>query len=143
MPDISVVVPTYSEAENVRELYARLVTLLDGDDWELIVVDDDSPDGTSGIVRELAQRDSRVRCLQRIGRRGLSTAVVEGALSSSAPMVAVMDADLQHDEAILPEMIRTLGLGALDVVVGSRYATGGSIGEWDATRRGISSIATR
>src|SRR5579859_222729 len=102
MPEIAIVVPTFSEAENVIELHTRLAAVLGSERWELIYVDDNSPDGTADIARDLARRDDRVRCLQRIGRRGLSTAVVEGALSTSAPLVLVMDADLQHDESIIP-----------------------------------------
>lgn len=143
MPAVSIVVPTYAEAENVGALYKALASVLEGEDWELIVVDDDSPDGTADVVRAIAQTDRRVRCLQRIGRRGLSTAVVEGMLSSSAPVVAVMDADLQHDEAILPDMLRKLCRDDLDIVIGSRYATGGHTGDWSSSRRNISSIATR
>ena len=101
MPEISVIVPTFSERDNIRELYARIARTLEPQDWELIFVDDDSPDGTADVARELAQQDHRVRCIQRIGRRGLSSAVIEGAFSSSAPLLAVMDADLQHDETIL------------------------------------------
>src|ERR1700751_4842530 len=108
MPEISVVVPTFSEAENIAELHSRLSTALGAESWELIFVDDDSPDGTADLARALSAKDPRVRCIQRIGRRGLSTAVVEGALSSSAPFVAVMDADLQHDEAILSAMLNEL-----------------------------------
>ena len=143
MPEISVVVPTYKEAGNVRELYTRLTRTLTDRSWEIVFVDDDSPDGTAEIVRELAQSDQRVRCIQRVGRRGLSTAVVEGALSSSAPIIAVMDADLQHDEAILPDMLGELASKQLDVVVGSRYTSGGGTGTWDEKRKAISSFATR
>jgi dolichol-phosphate mannosyltransferase len=117
--------------------------VLAAESWELIFVDDDSPDGTAELARALANQDQRVRCIQRIGRRGLSTAVVEGALSSSAPLVAVMDADLQHDETILPAMLHELRSRDLDVVVGSRYVAGGSTGEWDAGRKEISRIAGR
>ena len=143
MPEVSVVVPTFSEVENLRELRARLERALATFDWELIIVDDDSPDGTADLARELAQQDRRVRCIQRIGRRGLSSAVVEGMLSSSAPIVAVMDGDLQHDEAVLPQMIGTLREGNLDVVVGSRYTELGSTGAWDSRRQRISRMATR
>lgn len=109
----------------------------------MIYVDDDSPDGTAATVRELAQRDSRVRCIQRIGRRGLSTACIEGMLASSAPIVAVIDADLQHDERLLPAMFDALRGDDLDVVVGSRYAEGGSMEGWDRTRVATSRFATR
>jgi len=143
MPEISIVVPTFSEAENIAELHARLSAVLASESWELIFVDDDSPDGTADLARALANRDERVRCIQRIGRRGLSTAVVEGALSSSAPFVAVMDADLQHDESILPAMLHELRSRNLDIVVGSRYVAGGSTGDWAESRKTISRVASR
>ncbi len=141
MPEISVVVPTFSEVQNIGELHARLTNVLAGENWELIVVDDDSPDGTAELARSMANEDSRVRCIHRIGRRGLSTAVMEGALSSSAPYIAVMDADLQHDETILPKMIQELRSKDLDVVVGSRYIAGGGTGDWDESRKTISRVA--
>lgn len=143
MPEISIVVPTFSEAENIAELHARIAAVLGAESWELIFVDDDSPDGTADIARSLSGRDNRVRCIQRIGRRGLSTAVVEGALSSSAPLVAVMDADLQHDEKILPAMLHELRSRDLDIVVGSRYVAGGGTGEWDESRKELSRLAGR
>jgi len=141
--ELTVVVPAFNERDNIELLVERLDAALDGVAWEILYVDDDSPDGTSAKVRELSQVDPRVRCLQRIGRRGLSTAVVEGILASSAPYVAVMDADLQHDEAILPRMLETLKKQNLDVVVGSRYTAGGGIGEWNRSRAAMSSFATR
>jgi dolichol-phosphate mannosyltransferase len=143
MPEISIVVPTFSEAENIAELHARISRVLAAESWELIFVDDDSPDGTADLARSLSNKDERVRCIQRIGRRGLSTAVVEGALSSSAPYVAVMDADLQHDESILPAMLHELRSRNLDIVVGSRYVAGGGTGDWDPNRKEISRIAGR
>jgi dolichol-phosphate mannosyltransferase len=143
MPEISVVVPTFSEAENVLELHARVARSLAAEDWELIFVDDDSPDGTADVVRKLAQQDSRVRCIQRIGRRGLSSAVVEGALSSSAPLLAVMDGDLQHDESILPTLIGKVRTRDLDLAIGSRYVEGGSTGGWERRRAFMSRIAAR
>jgi dolichol-phosphate mannosyltransferase len=141
MPDISIVVPTFKESENIPKLYERIAASLASASWELIVVDDDSPDGTADIVRELAQRDCRVRCIQRLGRRGLSTAVVEGAMSSAAPVLAVMDADLQHDESILPVMLERLRSQDLDIVIGSRYSEGGSTGQWSERRKFVSRIA--
>jgi dolichol-phosphate mannosyltransferase len=143
MPEISIVVPTFSEAENIAELHARLSAVLGSESWELIFVDDDSPDGTADLARALSNQDQRVRCIQRIGRRGLSTAVVEGALSSSAPYVAVMDADLQHDESILPALLQELRSRNLDIVVGSRYVAGGGTGDWGESRKTISRIAGR
>ncbi len=125
-PHVSIVAPTFNEARNVAELARRLDAVLTGVDWEIIFVDDDSPDGTARAVKELAARDSRVRCIRRVKRRGLSGACIEGILSSSAPICVVMDADLQHDETILPEMIARLDRDEADIVVGSRLVEGGS-----------------
>src|SRR5271170_3019452 len=97
-PELSIIVPTFNERENIAELIGRLVVCLEGRSWEVVFVDDDSPDGTADVVREHAAVDSRVRCVRRIGRRGLSSACVEGMLATTAPYLAVMDADLQHDE---------------------------------------------
>ena len=142
-PELAVVVPTFNERENVALLRDLVVEALAGVDWELIFVDDDSADGTAEAVRAMAQGDPRVRCLQRIGRRGLSTACIEGVLASAAPYIAVMDADLQHDERLLPRMLQALKHDGCDLVVGSRYVEGGGIGQWDERRAGMSSIATR
>lgn len=141
--ELSIVVPTFKEKDNVGELVKRLEVTLQGVAWEVIFVDDDSPDGTADTVRALAATNPRVRCVQRIGRRGLSSACVEGMLSSSAPYVAVMDADLQHDEGILPAMLASLKQEDLDIVVGSRYVDGGGLGQWDESRAAISRFATR
>jgi len=142
-PVLAVVVPTYNEVENVAGIVAAVAHSLDGVDWELIFVDDDSPDGTAERVRALACENPHVRAIQRIGRRGLSSACIEGMLATSAPYIAVMDADLQHDEALLPEMLRMLRDQPLDIVVGSRYVGGGDIGGWDERRASMSRIATR
>jgi dolichol-phosphate mannosyltransferase len=141
--ELTVVVPSFNEIDNVEPLIERLRDALNGIAWEVIYVDDDSSDGTAAKVRELSQTDPRVRCIQRIGRRGLSTAVIEGMLASSAPYLAVIDADLQHDEKLLPRMLATLKSDGLDIVVGSRYVAGGAIGEWDKRRSVMSRIATR
>ena len=141
--ELTIVVPSFNERDNIDLLVERLHVVLDSIAWEVLYVDDDSPDGTSASVRELAQRDPRVRCLQRIGRRGLSTAVIEGILASSAPYIAVIDADLQHDESVLPKMLATAKTHQLDIVVGSRYAEGGGIGDWTKGRALISGFATR
>ena len=138
-----VVIPTFAEIDNIEPLLARLECALDGIDWEAVFVDDDSPDGTAAFVRHLAQTDRRIRCVHRIGRRGLSTAVIEGMLATSAPYLAVIDADMQHDEMLLPRMLATLKAEALDVVIASRYAASGGIGEWDRRRARLSSFATR
>lgn len=102
-------------------MVAKLNAVLDGIVWEVLFVDDDSPDGTAKRVKTLACSDRRVRCLHRIGRRGLAGAVVEGAMASSAPFVAVMDGDLQHDESLLPSMFDILRGDRADLVVASRY----------------------
>ena len=141
--ELSVIVPTFNERDNVREVVSRLDRSLQGKAWEVIFVDDDSPDGTSARVREIAQSDPRVRCIQRIGRRGLSTACVEGMLSSSSPYFAVLDGDCQHDETLLPRMLEILRADEADLVVGSRYMNGGGIGSWDHSRARISRFATR
>ncbi|HVY21306.1 MAG TPA: glycosyltransferase family 2 protein [Bauldia sp.] len=122
--ELTVVVPTFKEHDNVPLVVERLDKVLRGVHWEVVFVDDDSPDGTSDAVRQIAARDARVRVIQRIGRRGLSTACVEGVLSSSAPYFAVMDGDLQHDDTVLPEMFRRVRAENLDIVVGSRYLGG-------------------
>jgi dolichol-phosphate mannosyltransferase len=143
-PELSVIVPTRNEHDNVRSVYDGLCRALQGIDWEAIFVDDDSEDGTPEAVCRLANQDRRVRCVQRIGRRGLASACVEGILASSAPYVAVMDADLQHDERLLPRMLETLkSEPIIDAVVGSRYVEDGSIGTWDRHRAWLSSFATR
>jgi dolichol-phosphate mannosyltransferase len=135
-------VPTLNEAQNIRSLYEAICAALIGFDWEMIVVDDDSRDGTVEIARQLAAQDHRVRCLRRIGRRGLAGAVVEGILSSSAFAVAVIDADLQHDERLLPRMLMELRGGA-DLAIGSRHAEGGSMSEgFSRWRRAVSASAT-
>jgi dolichol-phosphate mannosyltransferase len=142
-PELSIVVPTFNERENIAELIGRLVVCLRNHSWEVIFVDDDSPDGTADVVREHAAADSRVRCLQRIGRRGLSSACVEGMLATAAPYLAVIDADLQHDERLLPQMLDTLKQGDTDIVIGSRYAPGGDVSDWDARRARMSRVAMR
>src|ERR1700692_1954908 len=141
-PQLSVVVPTFNERDNVTTLFHRLETALAGTAWEVIFVDDNSPDGTWDVVRGLARQDNRVRCIRRIGRRGLSGACIEGILASSAPCAAVMDADLQHDEAQLPKMLALLQGGDVDLVVGSRYIEGGSADSFDKQRAGVSMLAT-
>ena len=143
-PELTVIVPTRNEHDNVRPVYDALCRTLQGIDWEVIFVDDDSQDGTAEAVCRLANQDRRVRCIHRIGRRGLASACVEGILASSAPYIAVMDADLQHDEQLLPRMLDTLKTEPIvDAVVGSRYVEHGSIGTWSRHRAWLSSLATR
>src|SRR6266571_7352239 len=143
-PQLTVVVPTRNEHDNVRPVYHGLCRALQGIDWEVIFVDDDSQDGTPETLCQLASYDRRARCIQRIGRRGLASACVEGILASSAPYVAVMDADLQHDEQLLPHMLEILiSEPELDAVIGSRYVEHGAIGPWSKQRAFLSSLATR
>jgi dolichol-phosphate mannosyltransferase len=142
LTDLSVVVPTFNERDNVAKLYRKLEATLTGIAWEVIFVDDNSPDKTWEVVRDLAQHDSRVRCVRRIGRRGLSGACIEGILASSAPFAAVMDADLQHDETQLPKMLSLLQSGQAELAVGSRYVEGGSAESFDSKRAGFSTFAT-
>jgi len=143
-PELAVIVPTRNEHDNVGAVYDGLCRALTGIDWEAIFVDDDSADGTPEAVCRLANYDRRVRCIQRIGRRGLASACVEGILASAAPYVAVMDADLQHDEQLLPRMLETLMTEpAVDAVVGSRYVEHGSIGAFARHRVWLSKLATR
>ena len=142
-PLLSIIVPTFKERDNVTELISRLENSLRGTHWEIIFVDDDSPDQTAALVRSIGRDDSRIRCIQRIGRRGLSSACIEGLLASSANYLAVMDGDLQHDEALLPDMLKLLTTSNADVVIGTRYADGGGLGEWDQSRAVASRLATR
>ncbi|HEV2365945.1 MAG TPA: glycosyltransferase family 2 protein [Caulobacteraceae bacterium] len=125
-PGLTVVIPTFNERENVAVLVDRLETVLAGIAWEAVFVDDDSPDGTAAAVKALATSDSRIHCLRRVGRRGLAGAVLDGMMMSAAPHLAVMDADLQHDERLLPRMLALLDAGQADLVVASRYLEAGA-----------------
>ena len=139
---LSIIVPTFKERGNVAELARRLDLALQGLAWEAIYVDDNSPDGTAAAVKELAAADPRVRCLRRVGRRGLAGACIEGMLSSAAPNVAVIDADLQHDEKVLPAMLARLERGEADLVAATRYVAGGNAAAFSASRGAISRLAT-
>ena len=140
--ELSIILPTFKERDNVAELVRRLEAALHGIVWEAIFVDDSSPDGTADAVKAIAAVDSRVRCLKRVGRRGLAGACIEGMLSSSALFVAVMDADLQHDERILTAMLANLRAGECDLVAASRHIEGGSAESFGKSRGAISSLAT-
>ena len=141
--DLAIVLPTFNESANVGPLVDRLDKALQGIRYEVIFVDDDSPDGTADVVRLLAERRDNVRVLQRIGRRGLASACIEGILGTAAPYVAVMDADMQHDETVLPEMLRRIRDENLDLVVGSRNIAGGSMGEFTRWRVKLSHLGRR
>lgn len=142
-PELAIIIPTFNEADNVAEIVRRLRACLQDISWEIIFVDDDSPDGTSDRIQELAHGDIRIRLLRRIGRRGLSSACIEGMLASTAPFLAVIDADLQHDETRLPLMLDRIKAGNLDLVVASRYVAGGSLGDWSENRQSMSRFASR
>jgi len=142
IPDLSIIVPTLNERDNIVPLIERLRTVLIGIKWEVIFVDDNSSDNTLDVLQILARQDERVRYIRRVGRWGLSSACLEGLSSSSAPFLAVMDADLQHDETILPEMFKRIQEDNLDLVVGSRYVREGGIGHWNQPRHIMSQTAT-
>jgi dolichol-phosphate mannosyltransferase len=121
--ELTVVIPTFNERDNVEPLVRRLRHALDGIAWQAIFVDDNSADGTASLIKDLAREDARITCLHRVGRRGLAGAVLEGVMASAAPVVAVIDADLQHDETVLPRMLRMIGDEEAELVVASRYLT--------------------
>jgi dolichol-phosphate mannosyltransferase len=142
--ELTVVIPCFNERANVEPMVAALTVALRDIAWEAIFVDDDSPDGTAEEARRLARSNPRVRCLRRVGRRGLASAVIEGALSSSADYIAVMDGDLQHDESQLPAMLAAARCGAADIVVASRHVAGGDAsGLGSVWRRLVSNIGAR
>lgn len=137
-PSLSVVIPTYNESANIPILLERLETVLSEIDYEVVVVDDDSPDKTWEIVEQWNRRNPRVKLLRRMDAKGLSRAVVAGFMIAKGQCLAVMDADLQHDEKILPEMFKRVVEDQYDVCVGSRDAEGGSYGEWSVKRKLVS-----
>lgn len=142
-PKLSVIVPTFNERDNIAPLVDKLEVALAGIAFEVIVVDDNSPDGTAELAKELGAQKPFVRCIHRVGRRGLSSACIEGMASSSAEFVAVIDADHQHDEAILPEMLRRVEEGA-DIAVGTRYnGEGSSTAGFSKSRQAGSTLATK
>ena len=140
MLELAVIVPTLNERENVKRLIARLEDSLAGIEWEVVFVDDDSPDATAELCRQIGRGDRRVRVLQRIGRRGLASACIEGILATCAPYVAIIDGDLQHDETLIPRMLARLKSDNLDLVIGSRNVEGGSMGRFAASRVRLSNL---
>jgi dolichol-phosphate mannosyltransferase len=141
--ELAVIIPTYNERGNIRPMLSALAKALTHIEWEVIFVDDHSADGTADAVREVAQTNRNVRVLERIGRRGLSSACIEGMLATAAPYVAVLDADLQHDEKLLPRMLERIKAEKLDVVIASRALPGGSTGEFPKHRIRLSLIGNR
>ncbi|CAN5372951.1 glycosyltransferase family 2 protein [soil metagenome] len=139
---LGVIIPTLNEDANILVLLDRLRVALTGIAWEAIFVDDGSTDGTIALLTEIAARDPHIHLIRRYGRRGLSSAVVEGMLASAAPVLAVIDADLQHDERLLPDLFAIIGSGQADLAIGTRYANSGSTGDWQESRALISRFAT-
>lgn len=141
--EVAVIIPTLNEAANVKPLIEKLAQVLQGRAWEVIFVDDNSSDGTSDLVRSISLTQRHIRVIQRVGRRGLSSAVIEGFLATAAPTVAVMDGDMQHSEEALPLLIDAVAKGAGDIAIGTRYSDGGSVGDWDERRVWMSQLATK
>ncbi|MEL6237846.1 MAG: glycosyltransferase family 2 protein [Pseudomonadota bacterium] len=128
--ELAIILPTLNESGNLAPLVERIESTLGTEGWEVLIVDDDSKDGTADEGRALALTDTRVRVIQRIGRRGLASAAIEGFCATAAPYVAVMDADHQHDPALLPGMLATLQAGEAQICVASRFAEGASTANW-------------
>ncbi len=139
---LSLILPTYNEAQNLPELLPKVHAVLGGLPHEIIVVDDDSPDGTWKVAQELGKTMEDLHVIRRVGRRGLSSAVIEGFLAAKGDVFAVMDADGQHDMALLTQLTNAITSGA-DIAIGSRYVEGGSVGQWDERRFFLSRLATR
>src|SRR6516225_5272228 len=137
-PELTIVVPTLNERDNVGPLIDRLDRLLVGVDWEAVFVDDDSADETADHLRDLGRADRRIRCIRRFGWRGLSSACIEGILSTSARYIAIIDGDLQHDETLLPRMLDILKQEQTDLVVASRYLASGAADGLSTRRRVLS-----
>jgi dolichol-phosphate mannosyltransferase len=141
--ELAVVVPTYNERGNILPLLEALAKALTNIEWEVIFVDDHSADGTADVVREMAHINRNVRVLERIGRRGLSSACIEGMLATAAPYLAVMDADLQHDGKLLPRMLERMKVERLDIVIASRSLREGNVGEFPRDRVRLSLLGNR
>jgi dolichol-phosphate mannosyltransferase len=142
-PDkLALVIPTLREVDSLRPLLAQVRTVLSSSKipYEILVVDDDSCDGTYEVVSAIAMEDPRVRLLVRKGERGLSGAILHGWQSTDAAILGVMDADLQHPPELLTELLAAV-LAGNDLVIGSRYAKGGRLGEWNPVRKLISAAA--
>lgn len=139
---ISLILPTYNEAANLPILLPKILEVLHGRSFEIIIVDDNSPDGTAEITRKFGEEHREVRAIRRIGRRGLSSAVIEGFLAATGDTLMVMDADGQHDIGLLTKLADAIAHGN-NIAIGSRYVSGGSVGEWDERRFALSRMATR
>ena len=144
-PKLTVVIPTFNEAENIKILVERLVDELESkgiQDFEILVVDDNSPDGTCSIVKQVSSRDQRIKCILRVDEKGLASAVVEGFRHAKGSYVVVMDADLQHPPEIVPKLVRVLEEKGADIAVASRYIKGGGVAGWSRLRLLMSRLGT-
>lgn len=141
--ELAVILPTFNERESVPVVLEALARALEGIEWEVVFVDDHSPDGTAELVREIALENPRVRIVERIGRRGLSSACIEGMLATATPYLAVMDADMQHDESLLRKMLERIKSEKLDIIVASRNIEGGSMGTFAQSRVWLSQLGAR
>jgi dolichol-phosphate mannosyltransferase len=139
---LALVIPTLNEAENIGGLLQHVRSVLDpvGIPYEILVVDDDSGDGTGDVVSAIAKLDPRVRLLVRKGQRGLSGAILHGWQNTDAAILGVMDADLQHPPELLPQLVAGIRAGH-DLVIGSRYTPGGDLGKWNPMRKFLSAAA--
>ena len=143
IPELSVIVPTLNESGNISLVVAALAETLDGIHWEVVFVDDDSTDHTRQEIAAIAAQDSRVRMIHRIGRRGLSSACIEGAMSGFSPYIAVTDADLQHDVSKLRDMLAAVKQGQFELAIGSRYVAGGNADSFSPFRSFVSEFASK
>jgi dolichol-phosphate mannosyltransferase len=141
-PLVSIVTPTYNEAANLPILVERVHAALGRVPHEIIVADDDSPDRTWEVGEQLAAEDPTVKVMRRFHDPGLSASVLDGMSMARGEVLVVIDADLQHDTSILPEMIGHVRSGEADVCVGSRSTVGGGYGDWASSRRFVSWVAT-
>lgn len=140
--ELAIVLPTLNERDNIAPLIDRIEAALGPWGWEVLVVDDNSVDGTAEEARQIALVDPRLRVIHRIGRRGLASAAIEGFCATAAPYVAVMDADHQHDPALLRDMLASVKAKEAEVAVASRFASGASMAEWNRPdREKLSSVA--
>jgi dolichol-phosphate mannosyltransferase len=138
--ELCIVLPTLNERDNIKPMVARLEAALGTSGWEAIFVDDNSDDGTADEARKIASIDPRIRVIQRIGRRGLASAAIEGMCATAATFVAVMDADHQHDPSLLRKMLEALRSGEYDLAYASRFAEGASTSQWNRPDRERASV---
>ena len=138
---ISIVIPTFNEIRNISEIINQLLILDFSSDLEIIIVDDNSSDGTADKVRQLVHNDKRIRLINRVGRSGLSSAIKEGCLCASGELVVVMDADGQHDPSYIRKALKFIESSKVDIVVGSRFTTGSRIRGLSKSRERGSSLA--